>query len=107
VGQPKAIIKANVVADMLRLLATLTADRYVLDAKADLKEYGLDKPAWKLEVVTPTGKRELWLGRMEGKSKQPFATVPGSGGVFVIDEIDNIVLARPLASYVVEPEKKK
>jgi hypothetical protein len=53
------------------------------------------------------GKRELWLGAMEDKAKRPFATVPGSGGVFVIDEIDNIILARPLGSYLVEEEKKK
>ncbi len=106
-GQPKAMVKANIVADTLEMLATLNAHHFVLDAKADLKAYGLEKPAWKLEVQTPTGKRELWLGAMEDKSKRPFATVPGSGGVFVIDEIDNIILARPLAAYVADEEKKK
>ena len=106
-GQPKAMVKAKIVADTLEILATLNAHHFVLDARADLKAYGLEKPAWKLEVQTPAGKRELWLGAMEDKTMRPYATVPGSGGVFVIDEIDNIVLARPLASYLAEEEKKK
>lgn len=106
VGQPKAMVKATVLDDTLSMLSTLTAQRFIADAKADLKAYGLEKPAWKLEVTTSAGKRELWLGAMEEKTKRPYATVAGSGAVFVIDEIDNIVLARPLSAYV-EAEKKK
>lgn len=105
VGQAKAMVKANVVADTLEMLSTLHAHHYVRDAKADLKPFGLDKPAWKLEVPTPMGKRELWIGGREDKSKRPYATVPGAGAVFVLDEIDNIILARPLSAYV-EAEKK-
>jgi len=81
-------VKANVVEQTLDILARLEAHHYVADVKGDLKEYGLEKPAWKIEVQAPTGKRELWIGAMEDKSKRPYATIAGSGTVFVLDEVD-------------------
>jgi hypothetical protein len=107
VDKADAKVKENVLHDALDILAKLQAHHYVVDEKADLKPYGLDKPAWKLEVTTPMGKRELLIGAMEDKSKRPFATVAGSGAVFVLDEIDYVILARPLSSYVEAAEKKK
>jgi hypothetical protein len=100
-------VKADIVIDTLDALASLKALRYVADAKVNLQEYGLAKPAWKVEVQTPMGKRELWLGRNEGgASKRYYASVPGSDSVFVIDEDQSARIARPLSAYL-ESEKKK
>jgi hypothetical protein len=32
--------------------------------------------------------------------------VPGSGAVFIVDALDSVVLARPLAELLVEAKKK-
>jgi hypothetical protein len=101
-----ANVKAAIVVDSLDALASLKALRYEADAKADLQLYGLAKPAWKIEVQTPMGKRELWLGRTEGTSNRFYATIPGSNVVFVIDDEMSARIARPLAAFV-EMEKKK
>jgi hypothetical protein len=99
-------VKTTIVSDTLDALASLKALRYEVDAKADLQLYGLAKPAWKIEVQTPMGKRELWLGRNEGASKRFYASVPGSASVFVIDDEQSARIARPLSAYL-EMEKKK
>jgi len=99
-------VKADIVVDTLDALASLKALRYEADAKADLQLYGLAKPVWKIEVQTPMGKRELWLGRNEGASKRFYATTPGSDAVFVVDDEQSLRIARPLAAFV-EKEKKK
>jgi type 1 glutamine amidotransferase len=99
---PKGKVNEQAVANTLNILESLKAVRYVVDAKADLKPYGLDKPAWKVEVELAKDKRTLWLGAFEDKSKRMFATVPGTGAVFVLDEIDALILARPLSAYVEE-----
>jgi hypothetical protein len=105
-GEFDLVVKGAIVTDTLDALASLKVAHYVADEKADLQLYGLTKPAWKIELQTPTGKRELWLGRYEGASKRFYATTPGSGAVFVIDEIDSQRIARPLSAFA-EAEKKK
>jgi type 1 glutamine amidotransferase len=99
---PKGKVNEQAVTNTLNILESLKAVRYVVDAKADLKLYGLDKPAWKVEVELAKDKSVLWLGAFEDKSKRMFATVPGTGAVFVLDEIDALILARPLSAYVEE-----
>jgi Domain of unknown function (DUF4340) len=105
-GDPDGKVNEPAVTNTLNILESLKAVRYVVDAKADLKLFGLDKPPWKLEIDIPKDKRVVWLGAYEDKSKRLFATVPGSGAVFVLDEIDSLILARPRSAYV-EEEKKK
>ena len=93
-------------ADTLGTMAFLQPKQFVVDGNADLKAFGLDKPSWKIEVKAPGGKRELWLGALEPGSKLFYATVPGSGAVFIVDALDSVVLARPLAELLVEEKKK-
>jgi hypothetical protein len=100
-------VKTDIVIDTLDALASLKALRYVADTKANPQLYGLAKPAWKIELQTPMGKRELWLGGNEGgASKRFYAAVPGSDSVFVIDDDQSARIARPLSAYL-ETEKKK
>ena len=90
----------------MSILAALKVVRYVVDAKADLKQYGLADPLWKIEIDAPNAKHTIWLGDFEGKTKRVYATLPGTGSVFVLDEIDALILARPRSAYE-EMEKKK
>ena len=106
IGEPDMKIVAKKVTDTLDALASLKALHYVADTKADLQLFGLTNPAWKIEVQTPMGKRELWLGRTEGGSQRFYATVAGSDAVFVIDEAESQRIARPLSAFV-EAEKNK
>src|SRR5207248_1200371 len=99
-------IQVSAVTNTLAILESLNAVRYVVDAKADLKSFGLAEPAWKIEVELGKEKRELWLGAPEDKSQRLFATISGSGAVFVLDDRDAAFLARPHSAYV-EDEKKK
>jgi Domain of unknown function (DUF4340) len=105
-GQPDSKVREPFLADTLGALAFLQPKYYVADANADLKAFGLEKPSWKIEVKAPGGKRELWLGALEPGSKLFYATVPASGAVFVVDALDSVVLARPLAELLVEEKKK-
>lgn len=96
-GKPGEKVNAEVVRDVLDALAELRAERYLADQKADLKLYGLDRPALTVEVQTPDGKRAFNLGRPEGESERRYANVPGpaSGAVFVIAEAAARRLVRP------------
>src|SRR5439155_8853698 len=88
VGEPDANVNAKAVTDTLDALASLKALRYVADAKADPQLYGLQPPVWTVEVVTPAGKRTLWLGRTEEGSRRFYASVPGTEAVFILSETD-------------------
>ncbi|MBI1829839.1 MAG: DUF4340 domain-containing protein [Planctomycetes bacterium] len=90
----------------LAILESLKPTRYLVDAKADLKTYGLTEPAWRIVLEVGKEKRELWLGSVDDKSQQMHATIPGSGAVFLIDEIDAIILARPRSAYALEKKEK-
>jgi hypothetical protein len=98
-GKPKAKVNAEAVRDLLDALDGLRAERYVADAKADLKLYGLDGTALLLEVETPAGKRAVRVGRQEGESERRYANVPGSDAVFVIAEAAARRIVRPLEAF--------
>ncbi|MCI0741208.1 MAG: DUF4340 domain-containing protein [Gemmataceae bacterium] len=100
----EAKVLAKEVIDTLDALAGLNAARYVADAKADLKLYGLDPPVWTIEAHTSTAKRVLLVGRAEGDTKRFYATTPGSDAVFVLSEADAQRIVRTLPAFV---EKKK
>jgi hypothetical protein len=103
-GKPDVMLKPETVTDTLDALAGLRAERYVADKGADLKLYGLDaasRDLLKVEVQTPSGKRELLLGREEDGSKRRYATMPGEGSpVFLISEADAKRLVRTLQDFV-------
>jgi hypothetical protein len=101
----KAKVNSKQVTDTLDALAGLKAVRYVADAKADLKLYGLDPAVWTVEVETASGKRTLLIGRAEGDSKRVYATVPGSDAVFVIGETETQRMLRPLPEFLVKKSK--
>jgi len=103
--QPDTKINSKQVTDTLDALAGFKAVRYVTDAKADLKLYGLDPPVWTIEAETTSGKRTLHVGRTEGDSQRVYATVPGSDAVFVIGEAEAQRILRPLAGFVEKSAK--
>ncbi len=105
-GDPKQPVNGEAVEDTLRRLASFAADEFVVDAKADLKQFGLAPPGVKVEVTLVVGKREIWLGSVKDKGKSRFAVVPGADGVFVIDDIHGAMFSRPRSAYL-EAEKKK
>jgi Domain of unknown function (DUF4340) len=106
VDDANAKVNESAVTNALNILASLKAAHYVVDAKADLKQYGLGEPTWKIEMDGLKEKHAISLGDYESKSKRLYATLPGTGAVLVIDEIDALILARPRSAYV-EAEKKK
>ncbi len=95
-----AKVDAKQVTDTLDALAGLKAVRYVEDAKANLKLYGLEPAVWTIDVQLPSGKRTLLIGRTEGDSKRLYATVPGTEAVFTISEADAQRIVRPMAGFV-------
>ena len=54
-----------------------------------------------LEVTTPTGKKTLLLGGLEGGSTRRYARLPGTklADVFVLDEATSTKLFRKLADF--------
>ncbi len=104
-GEIDKTVETKAVTDTLDALAALKAQKYVADAKADLKLYGLDPAEWKIEVSTPMGSRTLHLGRAEGDSKRLYASVAGSDVVFVISEADTARIARTVTAFLANPKK--
>jgi hypothetical protein len=105
VGKPDAKVNAMSVSDALSVLRDLKLERYVKDAGADLKLFGLDPPELVLEVTTPAGKHVLYVGGLEGTSKRRYARLPvkGPADVFVLDEAASSKLVRDLASLTKAP----
>jgi hypothetical protein len=99
VGRPDEKVDAKRVSDTLSVLRDLKLERYVKDAGAQLKLYGLDPPELVLRVSTPSGSHTLEIGGLEGTSKRRYARVPvkGQTGVFVLDEATSSKLFRDLA----------
>jgi hypothetical protein len=89
------------VNDALDALARLRAERFVVDAGADPKLYGLEPAVLAIEIQTRDGKRTLQIGRTEGDSKRYYARLPEKdrGDVFVISEADAARIVRDLAAF--------
>jgi hypothetical protein len=107
-GQPTATVRTEVVSETLDALARLRAERYVVDKDADLKLYGLEPPVLAVDIVTPTGKRTLHVGRAEGDAKRYYARVPEANrsDVFIIAEADAARIVRELAAFTQKPGKE-
>jgi hypothetical protein len=105
VGKPDAKVNAMSVNDALSALRDLKLERYVKDAGADLKLFGLDPPELVLEVTTPTGRHVLYIGGLEGTSRRRYARLPvkGPADVFVLDATASSKLVRDLASLMKRP----
>jgi hypothetical protein len=106
-GKPGATVNADTVRETLVALADLKAERYVTDKAADLALYGLKPPQLDLEIQTPSGKRQLHIGRMEDGSKRYYARVPSDTGseVFLISEADAEKIVRDLRAFGQGPAK--
>ncbi len=100
-GKPEVKVSAAAVTDALAALDKLRVERFVLDKGADLKQYRLDPPDLVLEVQTPSGKKELHVGRTEGDSKRYYARVPEKDrtDVFLLSEADGSRVVRDLAAF--------
>lgn len=100
-AKPDAKIDSAKVSDALSVLRELKLQRYVKDDGAQLKLFGLDPAELVLEVTTPTGKKTLLLGGLEGGSTRRYARLPGTklADVFVLDEATSTKLFRKLADF--------
>jgi Domain of unknown function (DUF4340) len=105
-GAPDKKLDSKLIDDTLRAFDSLKAIQWIVDAKADLKPFGLVEPAWKITLDGPKDTRVLWLGGHEDKTKRFFATVPGSGAVFVLDEAISARISRNLEAYLAAEKKK-
>lgn len=107
VGKPKLKVKSEAVSDALAALATLRAERIVVDKDADRKLYGLEPPQLVLEVRIPSGKRVLHIGLTEGVSKRHYARVVDEkrSDVFVLSEADAARIVRNLTAFTQGPMK--
>jgi hypothetical protein len=100
-GKPDQTVNVEAVSDFLSTLASLKAERFVADDKADLKLFGLDPPVRVVVVKTRSGQTTtLHLGRLEGDSKRAYASVPGAGWVAVLGEAESDKLGREVSSFV-------
>jgi len=106
-GQPMVTVRTEAVSETLDALARLKAERYVEDKDANLKIYGLEPPVLIVDILTPTGKRTLHIGRAEGDSKRHYARVPEANRseVFIIAEADASRIVRDLAAFTQKPAK--
>ena len=100
VGKPDVKLDDKAVSDCLSALRDLKRERYVKDAGAQLKLYGLSPPELALEVMTPSGKHTLYLGGQEGTTKKRYARVPVAGrdDVFLLDVTASTKLFKDLAA---------
>jgi hypothetical protein len=110
-GKPDVKVKSEAVTDALAALAGLKVERYVVDKDAAMKLYGLDPAELAIEVMTPSGKRTLSVGRNpDGEGKKYYGRVLDKDrtDVFVISEADAGRIVRDLAGFtqaVPKPEK--
>jgi hypothetical protein len=93
-------VNAKAVSETLDALARLKVQRFVADAKADMKLYGLDPPAWTIEAKTSSITRTLLIGRTEGDSQRYYATTPSNDAVFLLSEEDARKIVRPLQAFL-------
>ncbi|OAI45337.1 hypothetical protein AYO44_02730 [Planctomycetaceae bacterium SCGC AG-212-F19] len=102
-GKPDAKLSAPAVNETLAALATLRAERYMVDKDADPKLFALDPPHVTVEIRTPTGaKRTLYIGGREGESNRRYARLTDANrtDVFVISEADAAKIVRDAAAFV-------
>jgi hypothetical protein len=100
VERPEDKIDTKLVTDTLDALASLKAQRFVADDKANLQLYGLEPPVWKLELKTMSAGKTLLVGRAEGDSQRHYATVAGTGSVFILGEEEARRILRPSSAFV-------
>lgn len=102
-----AKVDAAKVTETLDALVRLKAERFVADAKPNLKLYSLDPPVWTIEVQTPTVKRTLLIGNVQEGSKRLYATTPDMDAVFLLSEADAVKIVRPAPAFVQVGPKKE
>jgi hypothetical protein len=101
VGRPDVKLDAKLVNDTLALLRDPRLEHYAVDQGADLALFGLKPPELVLEATTPSGKRVLHVGGLEGKSQRRYAHRPDSGrtDVLLLSAADSTRLFRQLADF--------
>lgn len=101
---PNDLIEPKAVAELLAALSALKVERYAVDADADLKLFGLDKPEVTITVLLKDGQRVLQVGGIVGGTadKQRYARVAEKGrtDVFVLSAADTERVMRDRAVYV-------
>ncbi|HEV3257785.1 MAG TPA: DUF4340 domain-containing protein [Gemmataceae bacterium] len=107
VGKPEIMVKSEAVTETLDALASLRAERYVVDKDADFKLYGLEPPQLTVQVGTQGAKRVLYVGRTEGTSKRYYARVaePDRSDVFVISAKEAANVVREVGAFGKGPGK--
>jgi hypothetical protein len=107
-GKPDVKVKTEAVTDALAAVAGLKAERYVVDKDAQMKLFGLDPAELAIDVMTPSGKRTLYVGRNpDGEAKKYYGRVLDKDrtDVFVLPEADAARIVRDLPAFTQAPPK--
>jgi hypothetical protein len=107
-GKPDVKVKTEAVTDALAAVAGLKVERYVVDKGAAMKLFGLDPAELAIDVLTPSGKRTLYVGRNpDGEPKKYYGRVLDKDrtDVFVISEADAARIVRDLPAFTQAPPK--
>lgn len=104
---PGDVIDIRPVNELLAVLTALQVERFAVDADADLKLFGLDKPDTVITVTLKDGnKRALAIGGLVGGTdgKQRYARVVEKGrtDVFVLSAADTTRFTRDRAVFVLK-----
>jgi hypothetical protein len=101
---PGDAIDPRVVTELLGTLTALQVERFAVDADADLKLFGLDRPDTTIAVTLKDGTKTLAIGGPVGGTdgKQRYARVVEKGrtDVFVLSAADTARLTRDRAAFV-------
>lgn len=86
ITQPKDFhADTNIVSGALTTLSLLTSERLVEDKASDLKQYGLDQPAFEVDITEKDNKmQKLFLGDATPTGSAIYAMVAGDPRVFTM-----------------------
>jgi len=105
-AKPADPINAPVVNELLGTLSALSVERYAVDRGADLKLFGLEKPAVTLTLTSAGARHALEIGGTVGGSdgKQRYARVVDKdrSDVFVLSGADTTRLTRDRTAYLMK-----
>jgi hypothetical protein len=105
-AKPDASIDSAKVNELLGALASLTVESYASDKDADLRLFGLDKPATTLTITSGGTRRVVEIGGAVGGAdgKQRYARVADKdrSDVFVLTAADTARLTRDRAAYLMK-----
>jgi Domain of unknown function (DUF4340) len=98
ITQPKVLTAdLNTMSSTLSSLSSLTSDRLVEDKTSDLKQYGLDQPAFEADITEKDNKtQKLLIGDATPTGSAVYAMVAGDPRVFTLASYKKTEIDKPL-----------